>query len=123
ATDASGALPPLPQRTSTTPREPEPAEPAAPEPPSASQTTPGGLPVRVPQASISPALRTDGQALSSASATAPDDDVPTPEEIRKSFGGLQAGTRRGRTDAAARSLTDATDHTSTPAEDAQEDNQ
>jgi hypothetical protein len=118
-----GTLPPLPRRTSTTSREPERAEPTGPTPTPASQTTPGGLPVRVPQASISPALRTDGPTSSSASAAAPPDDGPTPEEIRKSFGGLQAGTRRGRTDAAARSLTDATDDTSTPAEDAQEDNQ
>ncbi|WP_425550959.1 nitrate- and nitrite sensing domain-containing protein [Actinoallomurus oryzae] len=128
AADEPGTLPPLPRRTSTTSREPERAEPTGsqatgPTPTPASQTTPGGLPVRVPQASISPALRTDGPTSSSASAAAPPDDGPTPEEIRKSFGGLQAGTRRGRTDAAARSLTDATDDTSTPAEDAQEDNQ
>jgi hypothetical protein len=77
----------------------------------------------VPQASISPALRTDGPASPTSAEAAQDDDVPTPEEIRKSFGGLQAGTRRGRSDAAARSLTDATDPTSPPAEDAQEDNQ
>jgi signal transduction histidine kinase len=138
ATGEPGTLPPLPRRTSTTSREPERAEPTGPKatgaqatgpqatgpvPAPASQTTPGGLPVRVPQASISPALRTDGPTSSSTSAAAPDDDGPTPEEIRKSFGGLQAGTRRGRTDAAARSLTDATDHTSTPDEDAQEDTQ
>ncbi|MGI5227503.1 sensor histidine kinase [Actinoallomurus sp. CA-142502] len=123
ANGKSGTLPPLPRRTSTTPREAEPAEPAEPASASSSQTTPGGLPVRVPQASISPALRTDGPtSASDADGEAQDDDVPTPEEIRKSFGGLQAGTRRGRTDA-ARSRTDATDDTSTPDEDAQEDNQ
>ncbi|GLY82575.1 hypothetical protein Airi02_005070 [Actinoallomurus iriomotensis] len=123
ANGKSGTLPPLPRRTSTTPREAEPPEPTEPASGPSSQTTPGGLPVRVPQASISPALRTDGPtSASDAAGEAQDDDVPTPEEIRKSFGGLQAGTRRGRTDA-ARSLTDTTDDTSTPDEDAQEDNQ
>ena len=120
--ETSDGLPPLPRRTSMTPREAEPAEASAVStpPPAAQTTTPGGLPVRVPPASVTPALRTDGP--SDAAAGAPeDDDVPTPDEIRKSFGGLQAGTRRGRSDAAAK--TGATDHTSAPDQDAQEDNQ
>jgi signal transduction histidine kinase len=109
--ETSGTLPPLPRRTSTAP-------PEAPAAPAATQTTPGGLPVRVPQASITPALRTDG----AANAAADEPDGPTPEAVRKSFGGLQAGTRRGRTDA-ARSQSPAAEPTPAPDEDAEEDNQ
>ncbi len=126
--DGPGGLPPLPRRTSastpsaSTPSTPPPAGP--PEPPastSASQTTPSGLPVRVPQASITPALRAEG----TAERAAEEDDVPTPEEVRRSFGGLQAGTRRGRTDAAR---SQSQDHltaapTSAPDVDASEDDQ
>jgi signal transduction histidine kinase len=99
-------LPPLPRRTATQP---------------AVQTTPSGLPVRVPQASITPALRTDGTPAGTAPADE-EDDGPTPEQIRRSFGGLQAGTRRGRTDA-ARSRTPEAQPTPAPDEDAEEDNQ
>jgi signal transduction histidine kinase len=106
-----GALPPLPRRTSATPRE----EPA----PAAQTTTPSGLPVRVPQASIAPALRTDGTANEAAQEA---DDGPTPEQIRRSFGGLQAGTRRGRSDA-ARSQARAAETTPASDEEAEEDNQ
>jgi hypothetical protein len=113
AADTGGTLPPLPQRTATPP---EPA--TAPAAPAAAQTTPSGLPVRVPQASITPALRTEGTTTAAADET----DGPTPEEIRRSFGGLQSGTRRGRTDA-ARSQTRAAEVTPAPDEDAEEDNQ
>lgn len=60
-------------------------------------TTPSGLPVRVPQASIVPPLRTE-------SADAPEStrERRPPEEIRRRIGGLQAGAQRGRSDAAAR---------------------
>ncbi len=98
----TGALPALPQRTKPAPEEPSvPAAPAA-----AASRTPGGLPVRVPQASLAPALRSDTpagahRAPESAPVTDADaDETPSPEAIRRSFGGLQAGTRRGRTDAA-----------------------
>jgi anti-sigma regulatory factor (Ser/Thr protein kinase) len=90
--------PALPQRTSTKPvEEPPPAAPTS--------RTPGGLPVRVPQASLAPALRSDTPATPKVSenTTASDkveEEVPSPEAIRRSFGGLQAGTRRGRNDAA-----------------------
>jgi signal transduction histidine kinase len=120
AGDDTGPLPPLPRRTSTTTPEPEAVEPA---PAAPSMQTPGGLPVRVPQASISPALRTDGPVPTPGSNAEEDDDGPAPEQIRRSFGGLQAGTRRGRTDAVARSRTDATDPAPAPDEDAQGDNQ
>ncbi|MDN3351096.1 nitrate- and nitrite sensing domain-containing protein [Actinomadura sp. DC4] len=116
AADANGGLPPLPQRTATRPPEPvPPAEPAG------AQTTPSGLPVRVPQASITPALLTEGTPAATAPA-AEEDDVPSPEQIRRSFGGLQAGTRRGRTDA-ARSQPPAAEPTPAPDELAEEDNQ
>ena len=59
--------------------------------------TPGGLPFRVPQASLAPALRTDGPVR--REEPAPPDDR-SPEEIRRIMGAFQAGTRRGRSDAA-----------------------
>jgi anti-sigma regulatory factor (Ser/Thr protein kinase) len=84
-----------------------PATRPAPEPtpesvPVAAETsrTPGGLPVRVPQASLAPALRGDGTSTAKNAKEGNEDIGPSPEDIRKSFGGLQAGTRRGRTDAA-----------------------
>ena len=128
---APGTLPPLPRRTATAPPEPkeiteiaEIKEPVVAEDPlaspAASQTTPSGLPVRVPQASITPALRTEG---GSATDAADEDDAPTPEQIRRSFGGLQSGTRRGRTDAAAKSRSQPADPPSASVEDAREDAQ
>jgi signal transduction histidine kinase len=77
------------------------ARPAAPEqvaePPAEEEFTPSGLPLRVPQASIAPALRTDGPfALEGED----DGDDRSPEEIRKIMGAFQTGTRRGRSDAA-----------------------
>ncbi|MGH3382381.1 MAG: nitrate- and nitrite sensing domain-containing protein [Actinoallomurus sp.] len=128
---APGTLPPLPRRTATAPPEPkeiteiaEIKEPVVaedpPASPAASQTTPSGLPVRVPQASITPALRAEG---GSAAGAADEDDAPTPEQIRRSFGGLQSGTRRGRTDAAAKSRPQPADPPSASVEDAREDAQ
>jgi hypothetical protein len=59
-------------------------------------TTPSGLPVRVPQASIAPPLCTDGpDALQTPQERRP------PEEIRKRIADLQAGAQRGRSDSAA----------------------
>jgi hypothetical protein len=84
----------------------------------AAQTTPSGLPVRVPQASITPELRAgDG----SATGAEDEDEAPTPEQIRRSFGGLQSGTRRGRSDAAAKSRSQPDDSPPASAEDARED--
>ncbi|MEU7745931.1 nitrate- and nitrite sensing domain-containing protein [Nonomuraea sp. NPDC049158] len=64
----------------------------------AAEFTPSGLPLRVPQASLAPALRDE------APATRPnpeeDDDERSPEEIRAMMGSLQSGTRLGRTEAA-----------------------
>jgi signal transduction histidine kinase len=85
-----GPKPPLPTRTSTNAETPVPTD-------SSETTTPSGLPVRVPQASIAPALRTDKPADGCA------DEQRAPEEIRRVVGGLQAATRRGRSDAAATS--------------------
>jgi hypothetical protein len=90
----------LPQRRSVA----RPVRTGTPVAAETSHTTPGGLPVRVPQASLAPALRTDG--AQSAKKDAKDnrdgneENGPSPEEIRRSFGGLQTGTRRGRSDAA-----------------------
>ncbi|NJP89013.1 sensor histidine kinase [Nonomuraea sp. FMUSA5-5] len=77
--------------------EPEAETPAEPEQQSVTEFTPGGLPLRVPQANLAPALRDD-------TPTQPDfeedDDERSPEEIRAMMGSLQSGTRRGRSQAA-----------------------
>jgi anti-sigma regulatory factor (Ser/Thr protein kinase) len=90
-----GPKPPLPTRTSTSTETTVSGD-------SSQTTTPSGLPVRVPQASIAPSLRTDDQE-SGAETT---DEQRAPEEIRRVVGGLQAGTRRGRSDAAAKAKAD-----------------
>jgi signal transduction histidine kinase len=107
--DLPAGAPPLPRRTATRP----------PEETVESPTTPSGLPVRVPQASIAPPLRTE--STPSAEAGEEDRDGPSPEEIRRSLGGLQSGTRRGRSDAARAWRRVTADSASD--EDAQEDNQ
>jgi methyl-accepting chemotaxis protein len=71
--------------------------------------TPAGLPFRIPQASLNPALR-DGNYASAegamageaaAAAPGPADDVRrSPEEVRKLVGSYLSGTFRGRSEAA-----------------------
>jgi nitrate/nitrite sensing protein/histidine kinase/DNA gyrase B/HSP90-like ATPase/HAMP domain-containing protein len=61
--------------------------------------TPSGLPVRVPQANLAPALRADTPPTGRA-AEEEDDAGRSPEEIRRSLGSYQSGTQRGRFDAA-----------------------
>ncbi|GAA2606376.1 nitrate- and nitrite sensing domain-containing protein [Actinomadura fulvescens] len=65
--------------------------------------TPGGLPVRVPQANLAPALKTDEPVV----AEEPDEVDPgrSPEEIQRIMGSYQRGTVRGRNEAAARTET------------------
>ncbi|HUR02593.1 MAG TPA: nitrate- and nitrite sensing domain-containing protein [Nonomuraea sp.] len=81
--------------------EPRPArsEPqsATPVPPAA-EFTPSGLPLRVPQANLAPALRDDAPVTRPNSEE--DDDERSPEEIRAMMGSLQSGTTLGRTEAA-----------------------
>ncbi|MEV0232933.1 nitrate- and nitrite sensing domain-containing protein [Nonomuraea sp. NPDC050786] len=80
-----------------TPVEPEPETPAEPEQKSVTEFTSNGLPLRVPQANLAPALRDE-------TPTQPDyeedDDERSPEEIRAMMGSLQSGTRLGRSEAA-----------------------
>ncbi|KAB2350714.1 sensor histidine kinase [Actinomadura rudentiformis] len=66
-------------------------------------STPGGLPVRVPQASLAPALKTDEPVV----AEEPDEEDPgrSPEEIQRIMGSYQRGSVRGRNEAAARTDT------------------
>jgi signal transduction histidine kinase len=71
-----------------------PAEKARP----AAEFTPGGLPLRVPQANLAAALREEGPAT--LDQPEEDDDERSPEEIRAMMGSLQSGTRQGRSDAA-----------------------
>ena len=61
------------------------------------ELTPSGLPMRVPQANLAPALRED---VPPAPADEEDDDERSPEEIRAMMGSLQSGTRLGRSEAA-----------------------
>ncbi|RBQ14566.1 histidine kinase [Spongiactinospora rosea] len=56
--------------------------------------TPGGLPFRVPQASLAPALRAEQPPAEPAED--PEEDARSPEEIRRIMGSYQAGTVRGR---------------------------
>jgi signal transduction histidine kinase len=80
-------------------REAEPVErPQEGEAPRKPEFTPGGLPLRVPQANLAPALREEGQAGPDDSED--DDDERSPEEIRAMMGSLQTGTRMGRSEAA-----------------------
>ncbi|HEU5157118.1 MAG TPA: nitrate- and nitrite sensing domain-containing protein [Streptosporangiaceae bacterium] len=78
--------------------------------------TPAGLPFRIPQASINPALRSDRPAGTRADETraggdraapaasgagrAADDARRSPEEVRRLVGSYLSGTNRGRSDAA-----------------------
>ncbi|MDA0633112.1 nitrate- and nitrite sensing domain-containing protein [Nonomuraea sp. MCN248] len=66
--------------------------------PKKTEFTPGGLPLRVPQANLAPALREEGPGT--PDDTEEDDDIRSPEEIRAMMGSLQSGTRLGRSEAA-----------------------
>ncbi|MEQ4722733.1 nitrate- and nitrite sensing domain-containing protein [Nonomuraea sp. B19D2] len=85
---------PLP---SLAPVESEPETPAEPEQRPVTEFTSNGLPLRVPQTNLAPALRDE-------TPTQPDfeedDDERSPEEIRAMMGSLQSGTRLGRSEAA-----------------------
>ncbi|MBB5784611.1 sensor histidine kinase [Nonomuraea jabiensis] len=87
---------PQPSRPITAVETP-PETPAEPEQKPVTEFTSNGLPLRVPQANLAPALRDD-------TPTQPDfeedDDERSPEEIRAMMGSLQSGTRLGRTEAA-----------------------
>jgi hypothetical protein len=76
---------------------PEPEPPAEPEQQPVAEFTPSGLPLRVPQANLAPALRDDTPTQPDLEE---DDDERSPEEIRAMMGSLQSGTRLGRTQAA-----------------------
>ncbi|GGL25531.1 sensor histidine kinase [Planomonospora parontospora] len=67
-------------------------------PPPDTSHTPGGLPRRVPQTHLAVPLRED-DPLPEPEPPA-EDGERSPEEIRAAFSSFQAGTRRGRSDAA-----------------------
>jgi hypothetical protein len=62
-------------------------------------STPSGLPVRVPQASLAPPLRTD-EPLTAQEPEPEPDQGRSPEDILRIMGSYQRGTRRGRSEAA-----------------------
>ncbi|MFI7023367.1 nitrate- and nitrite sensing domain-containing protein [Micromonospora sp. NPDC049900] len=72
---------------------PEPGTPTAPEPDLG--RTESGLPVRVRQASLAPALRDEPGATDGG-----EDVIREPEQVRRMMSSYQTGTRRGRSDAA-----------------------
>ncbi|WP_345560711.1 sensor histidine kinase [Nonomuraea rosea] len=81
---------PEPEKEAETP-------PAEPEQQPVAAFTPSGLPLRVPQANLAPALRDD---MPTQPDLEEDDDERSPEEIRAMMGSLQSGTRLGRSQAA-----------------------
>ncbi|PZG10949.1 sensor histidine kinase [Nonomuraea aridisoli] len=82
----------------TTAPPPAPSEtPADPEQQPVAEFTPSGLPLRVPQANLAPALRDENPTQPDIEE---DDDERSPEEIRAMMGSLQSGTRLGRSRAA-----------------------
>ncbi|MEU6430168.1 nitrate- and nitrite sensing domain-containing protein [Microbispora sp. NPDC046973] len=58
--------------------------------------TPSGLPFRVPQANLAPALADESRNADEAE----EQEDRSPEDIRKIMGSFQSGTRRGRSEAA-----------------------
>ncbi|MFC7716018.1 sensor histidine kinase [Nonomuraea recticatena] len=90
----------LPQRTAPPAADSEPAEEAAPAAPTPTGFTPSGLPFRVPQANLVPALREEAAPTPPSLIGPPpdeqDDDLRSPEEIRAMMQSLQSGNRRGR---------------------------
>ncbi|MFB4313699.1 nitrate- and nitrite sensing domain-containing protein [Actinomadura sp. 21ATH] len=62
-------------------------------------STPSGLPVRVPQANLAPPLRTD-EPITEPEPEPEPDQGRSPEDILRIMGSYQRGTRRGRSEAA-----------------------
>ncbi|TYK53151.1 HAMP domain-containing protein [Actinomadura decatromicini] len=62
--------------------------------------TPGGLPVRVPQASLAAPLKEDPPAAAPQPSEDDADATRSPEEVRRLIDSYQKATRRGRADAA-----------------------
>ncbi|WP_345357700.1 sensor histidine kinase [Actinoallomurus liliacearum] len=90
------ALAPLPRDSPETVPEERNDEPT---PAADASTTPSGLPIRVPQANIAAPLRTDGPTVVAGNEDRNVGDGRSPEKLRRSISGLQAGTRRGRAEA------------------------
>ncbi|MFF0309464.1 nitrate- and nitrite sensing domain-containing protein [Streptosporangium sp. NPDC004379] len=80
-----------------------PATPAAPPllPPPDTSHTPGGLPRRVPQTNLAAPLQEERQwSAEPAEPAASGEGEPSPDAIRAAMASFQAGTRRGRSEAA-----------------------
>ncbi|WP_330849283.1 nitrate- and nitrite sensing domain-containing protein [Nonomuraea sp. K271] len=91
---------PVPSPAPEPVKDPEPRSketPAEPEQQPVAEFTPSGLPLRVPQANLAPALRDETPTQPDLEE---DDDERSPEEIRAMMGSFQSGTRLGRTEAA-----------------------
>ncbi|BCJ61370.1 sensor histidine kinase [Micromonospora endophytica] len=102
STSSTESVPRAPHRLieNTGGRPPIEPVPTAPEPggvgvDSEPSRTESGLPVRIRQASLAPALRDEPEA-----AEEDDDVIREPEQVRRMMSSYQTGTRRGRTDAA-----------------------
>ena len=101
---APEAAPEPVQEVVPVPRAPEPPRPVSSVPPSGGEPdritptggfTPSGLPFRVPQANLAPALAEEPRR-----EQVDDDEDRSPEDIRSIMGSFQSGTRRGRSEAA-----------------------
>ncbi|WP_311931756.1 nitrate- and nitrite sensing domain-containing protein [Microbispora sp. H11081] len=101
---APEAAPEPVQEVVPVPRAPEPPRPVPSVPPSGGEPdrltptggfTPSGLPFRVPQANLAPALAEEPRR-----EQVDEDEDRSPEDIRSIMGSFQSGTRRGRYEAA-----------------------
>ncbi|WP_241661060.1 nitrate- and nitrite sensing domain-containing protein [Thermomonospora catenispora] len=98
---ASGGSPTATTETSGSPM------PENPPPVPETAHTPGGLPMRVPQANLVPQLRTEAPITAAESDEEDEELLRSPEEIRRIVGAYQSGTRRGRSDAAKKAASQA----------------
>ncbi|NJP29225.1 sensor histidine kinase [Microbispora sp. SCL1-1] len=85
-----------PRPLQSVPPPPGDADPDPDRPAPSAGFTPSGLPFRVPQANLAPALAEESRNGDEAD----DEEDRSPEDIRKIMGSFQSGTRRGRSEAA-----------------------
>ncbi len=109
-TEPAPAAPPVRALPPSPPPPPDPQEESG-----MPTTTPSGLPMRVPQASLAEPLKTADGAADDQPQAEEVDPGRSPEEIRRIVGAFQTGTRRGRAAAQSRD-TEPEDAETPPAE-------
>ena len=95
ASTATGTASAEPSTDTDTEDEPSSSMPKPPQ----MESTPSGLPVRVPQANLAEPLRTD-EPIVAKEPEETEDTGRSPEEIHRIIGAYQRGTLKGRSDAA-----------------------